>query len=89
MKIPLFSKEYKPRVVLGRDKNLTQDQILLLDSIDILEQKADRANTLSAWSLNFSILLFVLMLVLQGPAIGKILQDWFSTSRPSHIALKE
>jgi len=49
----------------------------ILDAIDILEQKAEYGAQLAVRACNIGGLLFVALILTNGPAVLKVVQHWF------------
>jgi hypothetical protein len=79
MKFPfLFAQvpEPKPRVHLGRSPNLDPAQRELLDVIDVMEQKMDYAISMGTRAYNLSVVLAMILILTNGPAVLGIVQKW-------------
>lgn len=57
---------------------MTMEQREILDAIDIIEQKADRALKLGVLAFNIGLLLFIVLILTQGPAMLKVFTHWFA-----------
>jgi hypothetical protein len=86
VKIPFFidyPDKFVPRLHLGRSSNLTEDQKQLLDAIDILEQKSDLGISVGARAYNMGLVVLALVILTQGPAVLKIVQNWLGHEPPT------
>lgn len=79
MKIPFWEElpKFEPRVKIGVRKNMSLEQREILDAIDVLEQKADFGAKLGVRACNIGGMLFMIVILTNGPEVLKVVQHWF------------
>lgn len=86
MKIPFLKEvpEFRPRQNLFSDVGPI-DNKRLLDAIDILDQKSSYSITISTAAWNLVLVLAVVLVLIQGPAILSLVQGWLGAPHAAAV----
>lgn len=77
-KFSIFTEppEFKPRNKFGLRKGISREDREFLDAFDVMEQKMDYSLNIAARAHNLVVLVIIVNLLINGPAIIRVFQGW-------------
>ncbi len=79
-------EKWEPRKRLGVPEAMNHEQRDLLDAIDIIEQKADFSNMVSIRAYYLALILLGIMILTNGTAALRVVQDWIGSRQPVAVS---